>query len=192
MPRQSSGNALSGAERIRRYRERKRAAGLVQTWTGAEQEPPGLDMRDADSIIAHWDRLVRELQAVQGVARKREAWLEEIDRVDHPDSDLYDEQTADERAGDAIQLIVDTDLRTIRSSRRPRKPKLSRAARWDAAVGDLQGLIEGYQGWYDRLQEGPDGLREGPLVEKLEAVVALADQLEEFAAADLPLGWGRD
>jgi len=77
----------------------------------------------------------------------------------------------------------------------------SRAKRWEKAcieasdaISRLQELRDEYQDWRDNI---PENLDSSPFVEKLDAVLELAldeasDIIEEAAAADLPLGFGRD
>ena len=80
------------------------------------------------------------------------------------------------------------------------KKKLSRVDRWMAAANEAEDALrrllevqEEYQGWLDTLPEyGMDTVRE-----KLEAVTELdvesaADMAADAAAAELPLGFGRD
>lgn len=64
-------------------------------------------------------------------------------------------------------------------------------------------MKEEYQGWLDNL---PDGLRDSPVGEKLQAVTEIETDLDVSSAsldeigqvidaaeqADLPLGWGKD
>jgi hypothetical protein len=69
------------------------------------------------------------------------------------------------------------------------------------AIEELKGVQEEYQEWLDNL---PENLQQSAVGEKLEAVTDLdietalqsiqeaQDILNEAAAADLPLGFGRD
>lgn len=73
----------------------------------------------------------------------------------------------------------------------------------DGAVDNVRSIQEEYQEWQESL---PEGLQEGAMAEKLEAVMGIdfpesisADDLEEVIttieeaeAIDLPLGFGRD
>lgn len=101
------------------------------------------------------------------------------------------------------------------------RSRTSRTARWNDAAGELRSAFDAlttaaeefktaldalrevkdeYEGWLDNL---PDGLRDSPVGEKLQAVVDIdldvepdLDELETTVQAaedaDLPLGWGKD
>lgn len=74
---------------------------------------------------------------------------------------------------------------------RYRKPKDRRTKPqiWSDAVADLRRLIEHYEEWRENL---PEPLQDGALAEKLDAVIELADHIDDLEAAELPLGFGRD
>ena len=63
----------------------------------------------------------------------------------------------------------------------------SRPQRWRTAVAELLALQSEYARWFDRL---PEALRDGATGEALQAIVDL--ELDELAAIEPPLGFGRD
>ena len=82
-----------------------------------------------------------------------------------------------------------TDHATPLVRLRYRRPadRRTRPQRWDDAVAELVGLQVEYTAWNEAL---PDGLRDTPTAEALQAVVDL--DLTELQAIVPPRGYGRD
>jgi hypothetical protein len=53
----------------------------------------------------------------------------------------------------------------------------------------LLSILDDYQTWHDNM---PPGLVESATAERLDAVLALRDLVDELQAAELPRGFGRD
>jgi hypothetical protein len=72
---------------------------------------------------------------------------------------------------------------------RPRRTadRRSRPQRWRDAVNELLTIQATYANWLTAL---PDGLRDSPIAESLEAIVEL--DLTDLAEIELPRGYGRD
>ena len=73
--------------------------------------------------------------------------------------------------------------KTVKIKGRPNLPNLNRE--WRAAVEELQRLQVAYQQWRDSL---PESLAETPTAEKMDQII----DLDDLAAVDPPLGFGRD
>jgi hypothetical protein len=74
---------------------------------------------------------------------------------------------------------------------RYRRPadRRSQPRRWIDAVDSLLDVLDGYQHWRDGM---PASLAEGLTAQRLDAVLALRDLVEQLQAAELPKGFGRD
>jgi hypothetical protein len=72
---------------------------------------------------------------------------------------------------------------------RYRKPadRRTRPQRWHDAVAELLALHAAYTTWYEAL---PDGLRDTPTAEALQAIADL--NLDDIASIEPPRGYGRD
>jgi hypothetical protein len=72
---------------------------------------------------------------------------------------------------------------------RYRRPadRRTRPQRWHDAVAELLALQAAYTTWYEAL---PDGLRDTPTAEALQAIVDL--DLDPLASIEPPRGYGRD
>jgi hypothetical protein len=101
-------------------------------------------------------------------------------RGDHALSPAERNRAYRERLKAAKPVVV----RYRRPADRRSKPK-----RWADAVQTLLDMLDGYQ---DRLDNLPAGLADTAIADKLDAVLALRDMVEELAAAELPKGFGRD
>ena len=76
---------------------------------------------------------------------------------------------------------------TVRVHYRRPANRRTRPRRWDDAVAELVGLQLEYAAWNEAL---PDGFRDTPTAEALQAIVAL--DLTELQAIVPPRGYGRD
>jgi hypothetical protein len=182
MPRAPSGKAMTGTQRIARYRERQRLAGRVMVWSDQVAPTSGLPITWADpqGLIAHWTGAIKTLRTVQRAAK---TWWRASEKPDQAerwaslDADIVDE----------IERIAQCDLSIFRKN----PIGTGRASRWQNATSELRSLLDGYQQWYDNLPETI--LTAGTeLVSKLEAIAELDEHVSELENADLPLGWGRD
>jgi hypothetical protein len=204
MPRKPGGDALTGAERAARYRQRQREAGRVLGWsTDQSLSPPPntaaagtpFDPDDPISMLAHWDATIKNLQTVQRAIKRWVASYEPNSgvvktdefgkRLEHPIEIAA--AKVDERGLEKLERIKSSEPGALARFVRPR----SRATRWEGAVQELRALIEEYDQWLENL---PDAIRLAgtALVVKLEEMVQFANAIDELEAADLPIGWGRD
>jgi hypothetical protein len=64
-----------------------------------------------------------------------------------------------------------------------------RPAQWAAACNTLMRILDSYQDWRDNM---PPGAADSATAERLDAVLALRDLVEQLQDAELPKGFGRD
>ena len=71
----------------------------------------------------------------------------------------------------------------------PKKRMKTRLVRWRDAVRELDALLRDYESWRGSM---PAPLEGSALAEKLDALLALRELVDELHAAELPRGFGRD
>ena len=132
-----SGTAKTGAQRIAEYRQRKRAAGYIETWVTQTEAAgiPGLDPADPRSILIVWAAVARQMSAVQRAAKRwvgrEEARSEAYSRACEAAKERGEPRPSWDRSADfvdedVVQHIAGLDLRAAFTMKEPRSKEASR------------------------------------------------------------------